>query len=233
MKRTFKALVVAIIFTLIISVSALPAYATYDEANTPVNSAEVSAEQSVEVNDDIEQANPSELVTDDELAENLFTAIFNQVKSYATEIFCAMTFIGSLILAYAYKKGLMPLIEKTLISIGGSVAKIKERTESGAIATEELGASLTAKLETSEVVINNMIEKINEMNQELSQIKTSELERTDSCKELSIIVNTQIDMLYDIFMTSALPQYQKDAVGERVAKMKEMLKDYDKEKQSV
>ena len=233
MKRTFKALVVAIIFTLTISVSALPSYAAHNEGNTPDNGADVSAEQSVKANDDIEQATPTELMTDSELAENLFTTIFNQVKSYATEIFCAMTFVGSLILAYAYKKGLMPLIEKTLISIGGSVAKIKERTESGAIATEELGASLTAKLETSEAVINNMIDKINEMNQELSQIKASELERTDSCKELSIIVNTQIDMLYDIFMTSALPQYQKDAVGERVSKMKELLKGYDKEKQSV
>ena len=37
------------------------------------------------------------------------------------------------------------------------------------------------------------------------------------------MVKAQIDMLYDVFMSSALPQYQKDAVGERIAKMKEAL----------
>ena len=61
------------------------------------------------------------------------------------------------------------------------------------------------------------------MNAELTEIRCSERKRTENTEELSVIVGTQIDMLYDIFMTSALPQYQKDAVGERVAKMKEAL----------
>ena len=221
MKRTLKAFVAAIIFTLIISSSLIVSYADHSEA--VINDSDTVLSDGQEQTDEIV----------DEVGENVFTTIFNQLKSYATEIFCGMTFIGSLILAYAYKKGLIPLIEKTLVSISGAVAKIKERTESGAIATEELGASLSEKLEKSEMIVNSMIDKIGEMNKELAQIKTSELERTDSCKELSIIVETQIDMLYDIFMTSALPQYQKDAVGEKVAKMKETLKDYDKENQPV
>ena len=221
MKGTLKAFVAAIIFTLIISSSLIVSYADHSEA--VINDSDIGLTDGQEQTDEIV----------DEVGENVFTTIFNQLKSYATEIFCGMTFIGSLILAYAYKKGLIPLIEKTLVSISGAVAKIKERTESGAIATEELGASLSEKLEKSEMIVNSMIDKIGEMNKELAQIKTSELERTDSCKELSIIVGTQIDMLYDIFMTSALPQYQKDAVGERVAKMKETLKDYDKENQPV
>ena len=221
MKRTLKAFVAAIIFTLIISSSLIVSYADHSEA--VINDSDTVLSDGQEQTDEIV----------DEVGENVFTTIFNQLKSYATEIFCGMTFIGSLILAYAYKKGLIPLIEKTLVSISGAVAKIKERTESGAIATEELGASLSEKLEKSGMIVNSMIDKIGEMNKELAEIKTSELERTDSCKELSIIVETQIDMLYDIFMTSALPQYQKDAVGEKVAKMKETLKNYDKENQPV
>jgi len=42
-------------------------------------------------------------------------------------------------------------------------------------------------------------------------------------QELKLILDSQIDMLYDIFMASALPQYQKDAVGEKIAKMKEAI----------
>ena len=36
-------------------------------------------------------------------------------------------------------------------------------------------------------------------------------------------------MLYDVFMSSALPQYQKDAVGERIAKMREAITENDTE----
>lgn len=225
MKRTFKALVATIIFTLMIAAAALTSYANYDGEES------VSAETSYGTeSQEIVDAGAANDISEDELDKNVFTSIFNQVKSYATEIFCAMTFIGSLILAYAYKKGLIPMIEKALISIGGSVAKIKERTESGAAANEELGASIAAKLERSEALVNELVDRMSKMNSELSEIKASELERSDICKELSVIVGTQIDMLRDIFMTSALPQYQKDAVGERVAKMKETLKNYDKEK---
>ena len=225
MKRTFKVLLSAIILTVMLFAIATVSYADVSEVYETENGS-LCADAPTEQN----EPTVNESNVEEELSENVFSAIFEQIKSYATEIFCAMTFIGSLILAYAYKKGLLPLIEKTLLSIGSSVSKIKERTESGAVATEELGASITAKLENSEALVNNMIDKIGEMNAELSQIKTSELERTDNCKELSIIVSTQIDMLYDIFMSSALPQYQKDAVGEKVAKMKEMLKENDKKK---
>ena len=225
MKRTFKVLLSAIILTVMLFAIATVSYADASEVYETENGS-LCADATTEQN----EPTLNESNVEEELSGNVFSAIFEQIKSYATEIFCAMTFIGSLILAYAYKKGLLPLIEKTLLSIGSSVSKIKERTESGAVATEELGASITAKLENSEALVNNMIDKIGEMNAELSQIKTSELERTDNCKELSIIVSTQIDMLYDIFMSSALPQYQKDAVGEKVAKMKEMLKENDKKK---
>ena len=39
---------------------------------------------------------------------------------------------------------------------------------------------------------------------------------------MKALMSAQIDMLYDIFMTSSLPQYQKDAVNQRVKEMKEV-----------
>ena len=163
-------------------------------------------------------------ITEEVNDDNLFTKLFDEVKEYATEIFCAMTFIGSLALAYAYKKGLLPLVEKTLVSIGAAVARIKEKTESGELATENLGIAITDKLEAAERTIDELKSRISTMNTALESVITDEARKNDESKNLAIIVSTQIDMLYDIFMTSALPQYQKDAVGERVAKMKEALR---------
>lgn len=160
----------------------------------------------------------------DEISENIFTRLYDEVKGYATEILCAMTFAGSLLLAYAYKKGLIPIIEKTLLSIGNSVSKIKEQTEAGELAQENFSLQLTEKLDNAQGLVKDLVNHVNEMNSALNDVKRAELEREENTQNLSVIVSAQIDMLYDIFMTSALPQYQKDAVGERVAKMKEALR---------
>ena len=174
------------------------------------------AEASAEVSEVSEEAAPDE--------ENVFSRLWDTVSSYATEIFCAMTFTGSLILAYAYKKGLLPLVEKTLVSIGGAVSKIKERTESSELAAERIGTEMEKKLAGAESLILTLTERVNEMNDSLLDVKAKEHGWEQDAKSLSVIVSAQVDMLYDIFMSSALPQYQKDAVGERVAKMKEALR---------
>lgn len=160
---------------------------------------------------------------EDGVAENVFATVFCGAKEYATEIFCAMTFTGSLILAYAYKKGLLPLIENALHSIGNAVNRIKEKTEAGEESSAMAATAITEKLNSAENVISALAEKIEKMTAELEEVKDSELLKNRENQNLTLIVSTQIDMLYDIFMTSALPQYQKDAVGERVAKMKEAL----------
>ena len=36
-------------------------------------------------------------------------------------------------------------------------------------------------------------------------------------------MQNQIDMLYEVFISSSLPLYQKEAVGERIAEMKRIL----------
>ena len=161
---------------------------------------------------------------DNESSDNFFTKAFAEVKTYTTEIICALTFIGSMILAYAYKKGLLPLVESALVSIGNSVSKIKEKTESNEENTALLGKNMADRLAHSEAIIEALTEKIEEMTAALEEVKDGELLKNRENQNLTVIISAQIDMLYDIFMSSALPQYQKDAVGERVAVMKEALR---------
>jgi len=155
---------------------------------------------------------------------SFFEKAFREIKKYATEIFCALTFIGSMILTYAYKKGLLPLIESALLSIGNSVSKIKEKTDANEENTINLGNNMTERLERSEEIISTLTERIEEMTSTIEEVKDGELLKNRENQNLTVIISAQIDMLYDIFMSSALPQYQKDAVGERVALMKEALR---------
>ena len=54
-------------------------------------------------------------------------------------------------------------------------------------------------------------------------------EKLEDCTEkVRIVILSQIDLLYDVFMSSALPQYQKELIGERVVKMKKEMDQIEK-----
>lgn len=159
----------------------------------------------------------------DGTVENIFDRIYADVSEYATEILCAMTFAGSLILAFAYKKGLMPIVRGSLLSIGNAVSKVKDSVGESAEKGEKLGESIEKGLESTKNVLDGLVEKISELDAALEARLTDESERAHEQEVLRLVLLSQIDMLRDIFMSAALPQYQKDAVGERIAKMKGAL----------
>ncbi len=150
---------------------------------------------------------------------NPFAAAFETLKSMSTEILCALTFIGSMILAWAYKKGLLPLLRGGLGAISSAVSGIKESAESGENATRELTKAVVERLTEAEEALEKMTEGLDGIGETLDKLKSDEEDRA----RLKTLIAAQVEMLYDIFMTSSLPQYQKEAVGERIAKMKEAL----------
>ena len=84
-------------------------------------------------------------------------------------------------------------------------------------------------LTNTDALVKKLGERLDEMSTTLNEVKEKEQQKEKNSESLAVIVGAQIDMLYDIFMSSALPQYQKDAIGERVAKMKEALRKDGKE----
>ena len=152
---------------------------------------------------------------------NPFEALFNTVKAYATEIFCAMTFVGSLILAYAYKCGLIPIIKGGIGALSATVSGIRESAERGEKKTDELGHAVSERLKNAESTLDGISENLSLMATKLDKLEAD----GDEKRKLRIVMNAEVDMLYSIFMTSALPQYQKDEIGERIAKMREVLAD--------
>ena len=151
--------------------------------------------------------------------ENFFAKAYDELTAYAGEILCALTLCGSLTLAVAYKKGLRPLVEGSLVSIGNAVAKIKDNTKESYEESARLGESISGYHE----LINTLCERIEALDLAVKEGLARDSDISLERKRLSLVMGAQTDMLYDIFMTSALPQYQKDAVGEKIAKMKEAI----------
>lgn len=157
--------------------------------------------------------------TESDKKDNPFATAFSAVKGYATEILAALTFIGSLILAYAYKRGLIPLLKSSISAISGTVAKVKESAERGEGKTDDLALTVTSRLSDAELILDEITETLSTLESTLDGIKSDK----DEVARLKVIMSAQVDMLYAIFMSSALPQYQKDEVGRRITEMREAL----------
>lgn len=151
--------------------------------------------------------------------ENVFETLFIKVKNHAGEICSALALVASLVLAYCYKCGLMPIIQNALGAISNVLSGIEKGADESSRASAEAISAFKARLEHAEELIERLAENMDMLTRDL-QARTLEAK---SSEDTRVILSAQVDMLYDIFMTSALPQYQKDTVGERIAAMRGAL----------
>ena len=237
MKNRLKYLFSVLLVTALMTCSAV-AVSAEENLDTPpyVDVAEERAEATeVDAAEDLASAteaeNREEILTDGAVGEdseseiNLFTALYEDVMAYASEILCALTLAGSVSLAIAYKRGLLPLIERSLVTIGNAITKIRDNAKESADKNSEITLSIDERLAVAKSTLDDLTERIGILNEMLSGNLRDESETRREKKQLYLVLNAQIDMLYDLFMSSALPQYQKDAVGEKIARMKEVIKD--------
>jgi hypothetical protein len=151
--------------------------------------------------------------------ESAFALCFDYLSRYAGEIFSALAFISSILIVFLYKKGLIPIVNKSLRAIGGAVSSMKNAVEKNGTDSKELSTRLTEILDTT----GNAIDRLTD-NLELAGERLSALEESANDKEkLMLVLEGQCDLLYDVFMSSSLPQYKKDEIGERVKRMREAI----------
>lgn len=154
-------------------------------------------------------------------SDNPFLSIYRSVSNYLPEILSVLTFAGSLILAFFYKKGLLPIVKASLSALAGMVSEVKKKADENEAVSRELNEALTDRLALAEGTLLGLTEKLGTLSETLDKAEERSLDRA----KLTLVMTTQIDLLFDIFMSSSIPQFQKEIVGESVAKMKEALKE--------
>lgn len=151
--------------------------------------------------------------------ENIFAAIYSFASERSAEIFALLSFIGSLIIVVCYKSGILPLLREGLGGMLGAVGKLKEGVAESERLSKETSEALSTRLGEAEYMIGGFSERVAAIEAacELTAKRTAE---TSDLKEL---ITLEIDLLHDVFMTAALPQYLKESIGERVGEMKKRL----------
>lgn len=157
--------------------------------------------------------------TDVEDTENGFEKIYEAVMAHVSEILSLAAFIGSLICAIIYKSGLMPLMEKGLGGIKNAAQKIKDATDRAECDNKASLGYINDKMCELEMAISEMQETL----KSAAKAMYSAVDVKAHQARIDGLLSGELDMLYDIFMSSALPEYEKARVGERVAKLKEEL----------
>ena len=159
------------------------------------------------------------LEEDNKNEESLFEALFTSFEENASEILSALAFVGSLIIMLCYKRGLLPIVNDGIKAIKSGLKAINEKSESFNQHAVSLCESIDTRLERAEKLSEAALRSTEYVEEELALIK----QNGDETKKLKIILGTQIDMLGEIFMSAALPQYLKDSVGEKIGEMKAAL----------
>ncbi len=226
MKRQTK-----ILITIFLSAALLLSFATLAFASEPIENgygSEEALEPEAPLNEETD-AKPGEAEdTDNSSGEaealegkNVFSALYEFALENADKIFSCLAFIGALVLSFAYKKGLFPFVEKALSSLTSAVKSLREEAEKSAAQNDAFTKALNEKLALSESALNSAENKLSELREKLSEA----MEQSGRTEELRAVMLAEVEMIYNIFISSSLPQYQKDRVGEAYSKMKEMLKE--------
>lgn len=150
-------------------------------------------------------------------SENIFEEIYLALKSNADKIFSVLAFIGTLIVGIGYKSGLLPLISDAFFKLKAAVEGLNENGEKLNADTKERLLEMEKSLKNMEVDVYRLSSNIKSCDELINQRKS-----------LTTLLEGQIDMLYAIFMSSSLPQYQKEEIGTRIQSMREELASYEK-----
>lgn len=164
-----------------------------------------SASEAEEMSETVEQAGAE---------ENVFTEIYNAVCENSADILSLLSFAASVTVALFYKYALSPLIKGGLEKISSGVKNISGEHSKEYTALSEAQAKICANEEKIE-------EKLSEISQSILDVRDVEKPRLE--KSLLTVMQAQVNMLYEIFQSSALPVYQKEAVGNMISEMRSEL----------
>ena len=163
MKRTKKILLALFLISLLVLTLSIPA----------------SAEQST---DNSESLTGGESTTEEGASKNAFELLYEFFDEHSSEIFSSLAFIGSLIVAIAYKKGMIPALSGAIGSVGRAVGGLRDESTGAISALKEQGADLLAKMGITEKSLSDAAESLAKLSENGHNGKVSLRCRRKPCK---------------------------------------------------
>ena len=159
-------------------------------------------------------------------AQNIFDTAYTLFTENADKLFSLFAFLASLLVGLTYKKGLIPTLSGGIGKIASEIEQLKDSTAKENIKSSAKTDAVCEELSLLENDSKILSDKLCVLEEKLDSLIPKKMAE----ERIRIIMSAQVDMLYDIFMASALPQYRKDDVGKRISEMREELVCLDEKK---
>ncbi len=163
----------------------------------------------------------SEISNGDTVSEerNPFDQLYEYISLHSGQILSSLAFITSCILVVLCKTGIIPLIKRGINAISAGVSSLNEGANKCTGFGDEIKKLISDKLDTLYSSLEVLKDEIDSYS-----LKLQSYDGLIALEEkVKLILNSQVEMLYEIFNSSSLPVYEKERIGEAVANMKKEL----------
>jgi hypothetical protein len=155
-----------------------------------------------------------------EAAESgFFSAVYEAAGAHLAEILSALSAVCALAIAVCYKKGLLPILKNGIGAIGSATKKWGENAESYGEEAKKICENANSYIQETANKIDGIKDTLSFIEQKLSFIEAKAKEN----EQTKAVLEGQMDMLCEVFLSSSLPQFEKDRVSQRLERMKRAL----------
>ena len=162
----------------------------------------------------------SDTAESEQKEENTFQEIYGIFSRNSDKIFSLLAFSVSLILVFIYKRGLIPIVNTALSAIRKNTEGLEAVSKESLVSTEKSIELLTERFISVMNTVESLSGSVESLNESFDYIK----DEKNDVNTLRTVMLSQVDLLYEIFMNSALPQYSKEVLGEKIANMKKQIR---------
>ncbi len=231
MKRKTKIIGIIFMLILVISIFSITVCCTTEESEA-YDYENISEDFTGEASEHSSDAIPSSKTnssTETEYQENPFALLYKQLLDNSDKLLSALAFIGTLLITITYKRGLLPIVEKSLNALSASLSKVKEEFKQESEENSKFATRFEKAIENAERSVENITSVVEKLEGELENSKASR----DACENFEKIFLAELEILYDAFISSSISQYQKDRMSDSIAKLKERIENAECEKQKI
>ena len=168
---------------------------------------------------EINEQNAEESMTAPDGETGIFEEIYSFAKRNADGIMSALALGASILLTVLFRNGLFPFLKTALKNITLSIEEIRKDAKEKSEGTKDLSEVIDKRLGAAESIFESLEERL-----EYAEEKMLAIEKlSGNTKCTNDVILLEVVLLYEIFMSSSLPEYQKEAVGEKISKIKKRI----------
>lgn len=155
----------------------------------------------------------------EEIGASPFALLYRDITENLDTVFGAFAALGTVLVAFSYKRGMLPLLRGGVGVLSDKVKEIGKQSEKMEKESSENAQFVKNQLQMMMDSFRECADSVQEFGNALKELR----EKSDEMDVLRSLLAEEVNLLYDIFSSSSLPQYQKEIVARRVEEMRATL----------